>query len=1195
MPLRNCFATGLLLALVAGLFTGCPPEGSSNKPQAAFSADRREGAPPLSVRFTDESVPATAPIRAWDWDFGDGTRSSSPNPLKTYSNPGQYTVSLRVTSADGQSTLVRENYIRVIQNTTFSVIGPGGGTVAQLGAAVTVLPNVFSEEVAFGFRQDGVSFASPGEEAVNVVSAPLRISHSAPSPRVYASELGNAVQPATLTLTFDANSIPQSSRTGDYVFVLAQFEDTGRTVPIPGTVSGNTISVPVTNLPPRAVYVVAYRPQSLWVSATLEDDKAPTNFIWVPDGDVYYSETMLNQLTALRTGNLLNPSSFGRRNFTELDRNTTLAFIGDAIEAVYPELATSGLRSPRVINHGGKLKFLLFNMSPSYPTNFTSVTDVVFQDSFFGNLVVDPAQLLAISTRNGIEFSNDASKQDIAQVFTFQNAFAEGVMRAVLDGIEFPRVTTSTTLDGTVSALDGVANAAALYVGQTLDNLDARTFGPNERLLLDVPLFLPSAGTVKGYASAGHNFFTYVRNRYAPADDPLGFLTSSTPPNLGVLEAARFGLDVALQQEPNLPFEAALLAAADAVDDSMNALLEVSLAEAYKEYAIDMAFERSNESLLRPSDEAMPPFMFDPAEIDEDATLERMFIAPADSASLSASAISVLNDIAPLSSRVLVVDVDPLTTDVTISVNASDWPVDDKGNTVSLTAFQPGEAGIELPAGDNSLTLSGFMETTDCLDRLVILVSNTNLQSPVDVDITVSAVSLLDTPENEVLPDYLDVCQTEYSWEIESVGNVPGSASLASVLRLRTGAWRGAQDVTGGVWEHPLAIIVPPTVLSDTALLFVTGGSPDSLPAQEVGILAQLAEDSRSVVAVLAAVPNQPLTFDGETTTRSEDAILAYSFDEYLTGFEQGAPDKTWPALLPMTRAAVRAMDAVQEYLSTGNNSLVIRQFVVGGASKRGWTTWLTAASDSRVRAIIPIVADVLNLDEQMDHHFRSYGFYSSALQDYVDENVFDRLGTPQGQSLLGIVDPFSYVAELDMPKFIANSTGDQFFLPDSSRFYLDSLPGDNSIYFAPNTDHGLTSGELLRLDEGTVNSIFAWYISIIRNAQRPQFTYEFLDNRTVVIETSRTPSTIQLWQGNNTAARDFRLESFGPNWRSSNVTTTTPNRYVVTVSEPAQGWTAWFVQATFPGPDPALDLPYGFSTPVRVTPDLYPDEVGAN
>ena len=44
-----------------------------------------------------------------------------------------------------------------------------------------------------------------------------------------------------------------------------------------------------------------------------------------------------------------------------------------------------------------------------------------------------------------------------------------------------------------------------------------------------------------------------------------------------------------------------------------------------------------------------------------------------------------------------------------------------------------------------------------------------------------------------------------------------------------------------------------------------------------------------------------------------------------------------WLARLPMTKATVRAMDTLADFLSGQQK---ITQFVVSGASKRGWTTW---------------------------------------------------------------------------------------------------------------------------------------------------------------------------------------------------------------------------------------------------------------
>ena len=66
--------------------------------------------------------------------------------------------------------------------------------------------------------------------------------------------------------------------------------------------------------------------------------------------------------------------------------------------------------------------------------------------------------------------------------------------------------------------------------------------------------------------------------------------------------------------------------------------------------------------------------------------------------------------------------------------------------------------------------------------------------------------------------------------------------------------------------------------------------------------------DTGTITAELRLVPNQPVVFmdDPAKKPRTEDDFIAYTWDKFLrTG------DEKWPARLPMTKSAVRAMDAV--------------------------------------------------------------------------------------------------------------------------------------------------------------------------------------------------------------------------------------------------------------------------------------------
>jgi PhoPQ-activated pathogenicity-related protein len=281
-----------------------------------------------------------------------------------------------------------------------------------------------------------------------------------------------------------------------------------------------------------------------------------------------------------------------------------------------------------------------------------------------------------------------------------------------------------------------------------------------------------------------------------------------------------------------------------------------------------------------------------------------------------------------------------------------------------------------------------------------------------------------------------------------------------------------------------------------------------------------------------------------------------------------------------MVKSAVRAMDAVQAFLKSDEGGAIdIQKFVVAGGSKRGWTTWMTAAVDPRVTAIVPIVIDVLNVKPSMDHHYGAYGFWAPAVGDYVEHKIVDWADTPQYDALLRIEDPYAYRHRFTMPKFIVNAAGDQFFLPDSSQFYFDDLPGEKYLRYVPNTDHSLK-------DSDAVQSIQAFYYSVLTGQSRPTFSWDFPNPESIRVESSTQPQAVRLWKATNPAARDFRLETLGPAYTSIELETRGEGNFQATVNAPEQGWTAFFIELTFPSGGP---FPFKFTTPVRIVPDTLP------
>jgi PhoPQ-activated pathogenicity-related protein len=429
--------------------------------------------------------------------------------------------------------------------------------------------------------------------------------------------------------------------------------------------------------------------------------------------------------------------------------------------------------------------------------------------------------------------------------------------------------------------------------------------------------------------------------------------------------------------------------------------------------------------------------------------------------------------------------------------------------------------------------------------------------------------------EETALDRYVAAPDPNYHYRL--LTTAVGEDYTAYILELTSQQWRTAEEVDRPVWKHWLTVVRPDQMTTSTSLLIVSGGSNERPPPQVNPILVQLALTTNSVVSEIRMVPNQPLVFAGDANRRSEDAITAYSWEKFLT-----TSDETWPIRLPMTKSVVRAMDAITSFCaSPDGGGIAVDKFVVGGASKRGWTAWTVAAVDHRVVGIIPTVIDMLNLEPSFEHHYRAYGFWAPAIAEFERTGIMRWARAPQFEALIGIEDPFSYRDRLLIPKYIINSAGDQYFLPDSSQFYFDRLEGDKYLRYVANTDHSLKGAY-----EDAAEAALAFYQSILMNTPRPKFSWEFADDGSIRVKTETKPDLVQLWQAHNPNARDFRLQTIGRAYSSSVLADQGEGTYVGKVAEPQHGWTAFFIEITFPGPD---RFPYKFTTAVRVTPDRLP------
>jgi hypothetical protein len=279
---------------------------------------------------------------------------------------------------------------------------------------------------------------------------------------------------------------------------------------------------------------------------------------------------------------------------------------------------------------------------------------------------------------------------------------------------------------------------------------------------------------------------------------------------------------------------------------------------------------------------------------------------------------------------------------------------------------------------------------------------------------------------------------------------------------------------------------------------------------------------------------------------------------------------------------------------------------------------------------IAPVVMNNLNMVENLHHHFRAYGGWSFAFEDYWKMNVTMLLDDPKLQKMADIVDMYEYRDKILMPKLVCDATMDEFFVLDDPNYWWNDMPYSNELnryIIVPNAEHSQVTGilellpatttwarELLKTDleynqkkfgnnkkryaprtieERTIKSLELMDAS---NIPRYNWTIDS-ESGDIIVQADRKPTSVHMWHATtcNKHRRDFRIvnlddpctcgiklpdisgfEGLCSNlfvfWTPEALNETAPGSLTwIAHREPPlfDRWTAFFVDLQFDGPKP--------------------------
>lgn len=404
-------------------------------------------------------------------------------------------------------------------------------------------------------------------------------------------------------------------------------------------------------------------------------------------------------------------------------------------------------------------------------------------------------------------------------------------------------------------------------------------------------------------------------------------------------------------------------------------------------------------------------------------------------------------------------------------------------------------------------------------------------------------------------------------------------------FRLNSQSWSLQGRVSPSLWQHEVDIYIPYQAHDTNALVVINSGCNNDGTGNPVAPtnftqaqLYQIAIKTKTVVISISNVPNQKLTYLGVNTPLAEDDSVAWAWKLFINDPKK---DRQSSLHIPMSAAVSQGLRLAKKELAPQR----ISKFILTGASKRGWAAWLTALSDPDVVAIIPFAMDLLNTQQSLKHMYYSYGnnwpiafypYYQREIDKHIESSLFSQL--------MKIEDPLAYPSnhfqqQLEIDKYIINASGDDFYVPDNSRFYYDKLPGKKSLRVVENSGH-----------HGILSAALPSLITFVNRYQEkkpmPEINEVLLSDKNnrynLKVNFSEQPTSIVQWTAHNPAARDFRF-ACDIQYHPTPVSLDAESKDLeLTLITPANGWQATYLEATFSDG-------YVATSQVYILPDTYP------